>query len=190
MVNACEFERVQIVDPHSDVIEALFDRSLITRQSEVLRVTLGMTNLVITPESYVLVSPDGGALKKIFACSKALENIPVVRADKSRDTNTGNITGTYIVNPEVLKDKHAIIVDDICDGGYTFIKLAEEIRKVNPTKKIILYVTHGIFSKGLEPLIEGGIDLLICPNILNTKVKNIFIGKTMINLQTLNDIPF
>lgn len=183
MINSCNFERVQIVDPHSDVTEGLFDRNSITKQEAVLKLTLGLTDLAITPESYVLVSPDGGALKKIFACAKALGNIPVVRADKSRDTATGNITGTYIVNPEVLKDKRALIVDDICDGGYTFIKLAEEIRRVNPTTMIILYVTHGIFSKGLEPF-EGIIDLIICPNILNTKVKDIFGSKVLFNMHT------
>ncbi|RYF48025.1 MAG: phosphoribosyltransferase [Cytophagaceae bacterium] len=45
----------------------------------------------------------------------------------------------------------SLIVDDICDGGGTFIGLAAELRKLNP-ERISLAVSHGIFSKGIDPL--------------------------------------
>jgi ribose-phosphate pyrophosphokinase len=57
---------------------------------------------------------------------------------------------------ELYKD--IIIIDDICDGGATFINIAKEIQKqyelTTPKPKIYLIVTHGIFSKGLEELGE------------------------------------
>jgi ribose-phosphate pyrophosphokinase len=43
----------------------------------------------------------------------------------------------------------AIIVDDIIDGGKTFLELAKVIRGNGFTGKLILCATHGIFSKGL-----------------------------------------
>ena len=46
-----------------------------------------------------------------------------------------------------------MIVDDTCDGGRTFIELAKVLRARN-AGKIELYVTHGIFSKGLKELSE------------------------------------
>jgi ribose-phosphate pyrophosphokinase len=61
---------------------------------------------------------------------------------------------------EQLKDKHVIIVDDICDGGRTFIELAK-VLKSNKVKNITLFVTHGIFSKGVDALFENGIDNII-----------------------------
>ena len=46
-----------------------------------------------------------------------------------------------------------IIVDDICDGGTTFIKLAQRIdEKIYGRYRLDLYVTHGIFSRGLDVL--------------------------------------
>ena len=54
-------------------------------------------------------------------------------------------------------NEDAYIIDDICDGGRTFIALAEEIRKRN-VGKINLIVSHGILSYGEEPLRAGGID--------------------------------
>jgi len=49
-----------------------------------------------------------------------------------------------------------MIVDDICDGGATFILLAKELYAAG-AKEVNLFVTHGIFSKGLIPLYEAGI---------------------------------
>lgn len=46
----------------------------------------------------------------------------------------------------------ALIVDDICDGGGTFVGLAKELRAAGATR-VYLYVTHGIFSKRLP--LEG-----------------------------------
>lgn len=49
------------------------------------------------------------------------------------------------------KVRIALIVDDICDGGGTFIGLAEELKRKN-AGKIYLAVSHGIFSKGIDKL--------------------------------------
>ena len=100
-----------------------------------------------------LISPDAGALKKIynlqtFVGQNRCDNIRI--GMKHRDTETGQITGTS-VDGQPLRTI-GVVVDDICDGGRTFIELAKTIRK--DYAKLILCVTHGIFSKGLEPLFE------------------------------------
>ena len=48
------------------------------------------------------------------------------------------------INPADVK---ILIVDDICDGGMTFIKVAEVLKNFG-TKQIDLAVSHGLFSKG------------------------------------------
>lgn len=178
LINGCGFEYVKIVDPHSDVTEALFDNVKIVKQEEIVWLTVPASQ-----KDWVLVAPDGGALKKIFACAKEYsrfmdEPIQVIRADKVRDTTTGEITGTYIANPIDCTGKHILIVDDICDGGRTFTELAKTIRGtefVSQAESINLYVTHGIFSKGLEAL-EGYIDNVYCYNIMNDAEKPKFIN--------------
>ncbi|HCW17254.1 MAG TPA: phosphoribosylpyrophosphate synthetase, partial [Achromobacter sp.] len=44
-----------------------------------------------------------------------------------------------------------LVVDDICDGGRTFLELASALRDTT-RQPVYLYVTHGIFSKGLGEL--------------------------------------
>jgi ribose-phosphate pyrophosphokinase len=65
---------------------------------------------------------------------------------------TGKLSG-FKVFADDLKGKTCVIVDDICDGGGTFLGLAKEL-KDKSCGKLILIVTHGIFSKGLEKLTE------------------------------------
>lgn len=95
-----------------------------------------------------LVLPDEGAAKR-YDLSKY--NTPVIVGGKHRDPGTGVLTGFHI-DKSIENYDAALIVDDICDGGGTFIGLAEEIRKINPKILLGLYVSHGIFSKGLEVL--------------------------------------
>lgn len=80
----------------------------------------------------------------------------VIVMNKERDAITGNILS--IDTPTLCKVKGTVlIVDDLCDGGATFIACASALRKVNPDIDIHLAVTHGLFSKGLTPLLDAGI---------------------------------
>jgi len=106
----------------------------------------------------VLVSPDAGANKKVLKVAQQYKGLDIIYCDKKRDTRTGKITDT-IVHPGhgSIRNKKLLIVDDICDGGMTFIKIAEAMNSFGP-EAIYLYVTHGIFSKGYQVLFDAGID--------------------------------
>lgn len=85
-------------------------------------------------------------------------DLPAVYMDKVRNQSTGAITGLeWHVDclHYDLKDKSIIVIDDICDGGRTFIECAK-LLKTAGVRCMSLYVSHGIFSKGLEPLENAG----------------------------------
>jgi phosphoribosylpyrophosphate synthetase len=73
---------------------------------------------------------------------------------KHRDIHTGKITHTEVPLSEAryYKDSKFVIVDDICDGGRTFIELAKAIREKVADAKIYLVVTHGLFTSGFDQL--------------------------------------
>lgn len=103
----------------------------------------------------LIVAPDKGALpkvKKLYQVSGvSKEDIPYF--DKIRNPATGEITGMALnANYEDLVNyKKIILVDDICDGGRTFIEAAKILTNTYkiPKENLELYVTHGIFSKGI-----------------------------------------
>ena len=59
-----------------------------------------------------------------------------------------------------------MIADDICVGGATFIALAKELKKKN-AGKVVLFITHGVFSKGVDELFNSGIDEIWTTNSYN-----------------------
>jgi len=110
----------------------------------------------------LIVAPDKGAVTRASQCvekinegKSILDCTSLIIADKVRNPDNGEITGMTI-DYKNLHGVDCLMVDDICDGGRTFIELAK-VLKAHNAGDICLYVTHGIFSKGLQVLEDGGI---------------------------------
>ena len=138
LINSLEFSYVAVWDFHNEDLLHLIDNVIHTSQ-EILVEDLA-TNYK------TLVSPDKGASKKIKVFEKS-HNIIV--GEKIRDVATGEILKTEVHYKDCDKSEPILIIDDICDGGRTFIELAKVLKSEGFTT-IDLYVTHGIFSKGRE----------------------------------------
>jgi ribose-phosphate pyrophosphokinase len=148
LINGLDCESVSIVDPHSNVtLNHLALPHEITQTNIIDNTIIG--NL-IKYQSLTLVAPDAGATNKVKDLAYELDR-GAVYCTKDRDPATGQILDTHI--PDNVGGKNYIIIDDICDGGRTFIELAK-LFKENGAGKMSLYVTHGIFSKGLDVLRE------------------------------------
>ena len=142
MINARNFPKVIVVDPHSEVVSALINNCEV--------VPSNMVADLLKKEDYAaVVSPDAGAEKRATSFAKNLGK-PVIHAWKTRNVADGSISGFghEPIAPSI-KGK-LLIVDDICDGGGTFLGLEKELRKAG--YKADLFVTHGIFSKGTKSL--------------------------------------
>ncbi len=141
LLNAQGYASIEVWDAHSDVALALLDRVRNRPASDFAAAVIGGDD--------VIVAPDQGAVKRAAACAR-LAGVPLVHAEKSRSTDTGAITGT-VVHSKPIGPRHFLIVDDICDGGRTFIELARVLRPLT-AGEVKLYVTHGIFSAGFDVL--------------------------------------
>lgn len=151
-INNLNFVYVSVKDPHSVVLPTLLNNcSVVPNNYTALKKTVEKLRNEGKGDNLVVISPDIGAIKRskniaeLLGCRFAI-------MDKTRDPSTGKITKTEIYGK--LEDgDQVIVVDDICDGGRTFIELAKTIRdKTNAT--FHLFVTFGIFSKGKDVLFE------------------------------------
>jgi ribose-phosphate pyrophosphokinase len=153
IINSLEFDSVEVLDPHSDVLEACLNNFV--KHSNLHLVKQALTkidNKDGARNRVCLVSPDAGAYKKIFDVAKTFEIENIITASKVRDLKTGVILRTEVPTLDQHKDLKYIIIDDICDGGRTFTELAKVMKESRPTAKIYLVVTHGIFSAGFDEL--------------------------------------
>jgi ribose-phosphate pyrophosphokinase len=153
IINSLNFVTVLVLDPHSDVLEACLNNYEKVNNHTLVKHSLSkIDNKNGAQDRICLVSPDAGAYKKIFDVAKKFGIENIITATKVRDMRSGNILRTEIPTLNQHADLKYVIIDDICDGGRTFIELAKAIKGSRPTAKVYLVVTHGIFSAGFEQL--------------------------------------
>ena len=164
IINSQKFESVTILDPHSDVLEACLDNFVKISNHDIVKQALtAIDNKNDAQDRIVLVSPDAGAYKKIFDVAQKFGINKIITATKVRDVRTGKILHTEIPTLDQHDDLQYVIIDDICDGGRTFLELAKAIHDSRPTAKVYLVVTHGIFSNGFLELSKE-IEKIYCSN--------------------------
>jgi ribose-phosphate pyrophosphokinase len=178
IINSQGYEQVIIMDPHSDILEACINNFVKIDNIKLAEFTFKDYFLSKGFETWSssnfenvrLVSPDAGALKKVFhVADKFGYKNDVVIASKHRNIETGKIDFTQVPLNGTNPTDDFIIFDDIADGGRTFIEIANVIKSnVWPRDeyfrgKIYLVVTHGIFSAGFDFLVQH-FDGIYCTN--------------------------
>jgi ribose-phosphate pyrophosphokinase len=155
---------ISVFCPHSDAVSLLLKNYKQDLNTETLFYVKTFEDIIeLDKDGFTLVLPDAGAGKRWYnnfdsVTSNYLNlrssylynyNIDIVECSKKRDMQTGKLS-SFRVFHEVKK--HCVILDDLCDGGRTFIGLAEELRK-GGAETVDLVVCHAIFSHGQE--LEG-----------------------------------
>ncbi|QHZ59990.1 hypothetical protein PJKIFABJ_00035 [Pseudomonas phage PE09] len=156
LINAQNYATVTVLDPHSAVVVGCLDRVFVTDQFDAFgRIKQDWNN-------WILVAPDMGAAKKTEDFAKRVGAANVLQCNKKRNLADGKILGMELLNPEILTvGCKLLVLDDICDGGRTFIEVSNAIELASPASEhnyldytIELAVTHGIFSKGVGVLTD------------------------------------
>lgn len=145
LVNSFELDEVVIFDPHSPVIVELLNNVRVVDSAELVASVIGREE-----NDYVgVIAPDKGAVDRAQRAANALR-LPLYKASKERDFETGKLLKFSV--EELPTEGRLLIVDDICDGGGTFMGLAEASGV--PQERLSLWVSHGIFSGRANQLTE------------------------------------
>ncbi|RJE87471.1 ribose-phosphate pyrophosphokinase [Paenibacillus sp. 1011MAR3C5] len=136
MINAMNFERVTIIEPHSDVSTALIHRSeAIYPTGDLLQQVMEETGFQ-TGRDY-LFFPDAGAQKRYGKLGGYRQLVGF----KKRNFETGQIEHLDVVGTVGETGFKAIIVDDLCSYGGTFLLSAERLRELGASE-VYLLVSH------------------------------------------------
>jgi len=143
-INAMGFDTVLITDPHSDVTQACIDNVQVIPQYDVF------ADVHDFRTGWYIVAPDMGAKKKAETFARESGAFGVVTCYKERNLATGEIIAQGLIGAEAIpKGAKLFVLDDICDGGRTFVGVRELLSELEP-KTVELAVTHGIFSYGTD----------------------------------------
>lgn len=150
LINLQNYSAVWVLDPHSPVTSEFVDRIVVLSPIPLIRDFIGVGGRM--PEYPAgLICPDEGARSRTEALAKEIECPNVVFAHKKRDPRTGALTG-FTLDPLPVEGPY-LLADDICDAGGTFMGTAGQyLEDPKGTGPLYLWVTHGIFSRGLDDL--------------------------------------
>jgi ribose-phosphate pyrophosphokinase len=123
---------------------------------------------------FTLVSPDIGAYKKVDKLAEKMGYTgQIATGIKVRDLSTGQIIKSD-VNTDDLNGKACIVIDDICDGGRTFIELAQALKAKN-AGDLYFIASHGIFSyNAIERLKDAGYKAVCSSNSISDREQTDF----------------
>lgn len=135
-INSLCFEKVTLIEPHSDVSLALINKST-GRYPSIELLDKVISEVDFNPDVDYLFFPDAGAQKR-YSKVKGYKQLV---GFKVRDFQTGEIKKLDIVGRVENKGFKVIIVDDLCSYGGTFIMSAEKLKEIGASE-IYLLVGH------------------------------------------------
>lgn len=152
MIKNCGARNKYVLEPHSErTLEELDAKQWVTDfdclRDSTIKFRVNSTN------NLGVIFPDAGAKKRYLISSNN-----VVCFTKKRDLSTG--TGKILeIAPETEYDFNELaysndflLIDDLCDGGGTFVGVANKVREINKNAKLSILVTHLVNDRGLENL--------------------------------------
>ena len=149
IINSLKPFTVGIATPHSDRTLKLIDSSFSFGDSEI------NNYLGDKSEKLIICAPDKGAYDRYWLY---IEGRPNLTVRKKRDLSNGRILSLEVeeknYTDEDIKDADILVLDDLCDGGGTFVLCAQKLRELFPDNRLILYVTHMVNPKGLENVLK------------------------------------
>ncbi len=136
------FRRIRVLDPHSQVSLKFLGAEKVLPRKAVEKV-LSTYDVWGTQ----IIIPDKGATERVRSLIGERRWFSS-QCEKVRDPATGALSWFKVLDGHNLLGRTCLILDDICDGGGTFVGLAKVLKEAG-AKEVHLFVTHGIFSKGL-----------------------------------------
>lgn len=131
---------IEIFSPHSN--ECFY------RHRNTMFLELQVSEDIKYPDlsDYQILLPDAGAKERYSYLSYP------ITCSKVRDLATGKIIEIKVDNPEDITDNPIVILDDLCDGGRTFIEIAKAVRAIKPNVELSIFVKHMVNPRGIENL--------------------------------------
>ena len=151
LLNSLNFDEVEVLDPHSNVSEALINNLVVRTPEDCINRALNEIgvdclvsydavdfNLPRKKYSLTMFYPDEGAMKRY----SGMIALPYAFGIKKRDWETGQILGLDVAGEvDAIRGRDILIVDDICSRGGTFLHSAKKLKELG-ARDIFLYVSH------------------------------------------------
>ncbi|KAI1912667.1 E3 ubiquitin-protein ligase tom1 [Ophidiomyces ophidiicola] len=171
MLQTAGCNHVITMDLHASQIQGFFNVPVDNLYAEPSMLRWIRQNLDVT--NCVIVSPDAGGAKRATAIADRLDlQFALIHKERPRPNEVSRM-----VLVGSVKDKTAIIVDDMADTCGTLVKAASTLID-NGAKEVLAIVTHGILSgKAIETLNTGRLSRIVVTNTVPHEEKKLLCDK-------------
>jgi ribose-phosphate pyrophosphokinase len=157
LINSLAFDRVLVLEPHSDVTTALLDRCEFVNPAATWLLKAALERIDFDAGRDFLFFPDAGAQKRYGELGEKYRHLV---GFKHRGDH-GKLDAGYQIMGEgqeaIAADTKIVIVDDLCSYGGTFVKARWALKSAFGTENIYLVVTHLERSVYQGKLLEEGL---------------------------------
>jgi ribose-phosphate pyrophosphokinase len=158
LITTAGASRVLAMDLHAGQIQGFFDIPV----DHLYALPIQLEYLKRLPEETVIVSPDAGGVERARELAKRL-NVSIAIIDKRREK--ANISKVMHIIGDV-RDKVAIILDDMIDTGGTIVQSAEALLQ-NGAKIVYACCTHPVLSgNAVKKIDESSLTEMIVTNTI------------------------
>ncbi|MEK7166562.1 MAG: ribose-phosphate pyrophosphokinase [Patescibacteria group bacterium] len=152
LIEAVEFEKIVVVDLHSEMVAGFFKRPVV----HLYGAAVFVEKLRELSEDLVVVAPDAGAAKRAQKFAEMLD-VPLTYMAKKRNLEKLH-TLEHLSLVGDVSGKTAVLIDDVVTSGSTLVKAAYALKEQR-AKKVIACVTHADFVEGTrEILVNSPLD--------------------------------
>ncbi|WP_245473567.1 ribose-phosphate diphosphokinase [Bradyrhizobium zhanjiangense] len=106
-------------------------------------------------ESFSVVSPDPGGVKRAQLLREALEvtlHRPIGKGYVDKHRSAGVVSGDLFVGDAA--DATVLIIDDLISTGTTLLRAAQAARRAG-ARRVLAFVTHGLFMPGSAEVVAN-----------------------------------
>ena len=155
LISVAGANRALMVDLHAGQIQGFFD--IPTDNLFAAPVFINDIKSKFDSKKSIIVSPDVGGVVRARAIAKRVDmDLAIIdkRREKAGISEVMNIIGD-------VRDKHCILIDDICDTAGTLTNAALALKQKG-AKGVFAYITHGVLSgPAIERINNSPIDKMI-----------------------------
>ncbi|OBZ75551.1 Ribose-phosphate pyrophosphokinase 2 [Grifola frondosa] len=157
-------DHVITMDLHASQIQGFFDFPVDNLYSEPLMISY-IKRYIDGWKNSIIVSPDAGGAKRVTAIADKL-GVEFALIHRERKHNSIEVSEKMEVLVGDVRDKVAILVDDMIDTGSTLALAARSLID-NGAKKVYALISHGLLSEAKMSMIqELPIEQLVVTNTI------------------------
>lgn len=135
-INSLNFDSVEVIEPHSNVTPALLNKVNSNYINNYL-IDKVIKEIGFNENVDSIMFPDNGASQRY----KNMKFKNVLIGNKTRNFQSGEITGLEIIGGRHPEGKKVLICDDLSSYGGTFVKSSIELKKLG-FEEVYLLVAH------------------------------------------------